>query len=90
MLWLIIWYIIIGLIIGALGRLFARGPNPIGIGWTIVIGIVASVAAGVVTRVLIGAGHGFISFIVAVIFAAIIVSFVGGTRGRYGRRRGVF
>lgn len=86
MLFAIIWFIVIGLIIGALGRLFVRGENPIGIGWTIVIGIVSSLAAGIVTRVLIGKGHGFISFIVAVVFAVLIVTLIGGALKKRGSR----
>jgi uncharacterized membrane protein YeaQ/YmgE (transglycosylase-associated protein family) len=74
----IIGLILVGLIIGALGRLVHPGRDPMPIWLTIVIGIAASLIAGL----LIG---GLLGFILAVIIAAILVGLVGNWRG--GRAR---
>lgn len=85
MIGLIIGWIIIGLIIGALGRLAVRGPNPMPIWLTVVIGMIASLVGGIITRVIIGGGHGFITFIVSVVLAAVAVTYLSGSRGRRTR-----
>ena len=46
MLGLIVWLVIIGLIAGALARLLVPGRDPIGIGGTIVLGVVGSFIGG--------------------------------------------
>ena len=66
----IIGLIIIGLIIGALGRLFHPGPDPIGILLTIVIGIGSALLVGWLV------GGGILGFILAVIVAAVLVTVV--------------
>jgi uncharacterized membrane protein YeaQ/YmgE (transglycosylase-associated protein family) len=65
----IIGLIVLGLIVGALGRLINPGPDPMG--WIVTIAI--GVAATLITGMLIG---GVIGFIVAVIVAAILVTLV--------------
>jgi uncharacterized membrane protein YeaQ/YmgE (transglycosylase-associated protein family) len=65
----IIGLIIVGLIIGALGRLVHPGRDPMPIWLTIVIGIAAALIAGLI----IG---GILGFIIAVIIAAILVAVV--------------
>ena len=72
----IIGLIVVGLIVGALGRLVHPGRDPMPIWLTIVIGIVAALVAGL----LIG---GLLGFILAVVIAAVLVAVVGGMyRGR--------
>jgi uncharacterized membrane protein YeaQ/YmgE (transglycosylase-associated protein family) len=72
----IIGLIVAGLIIGALGRLFHPGRDPMPIWLTIVIGIAAALIAGL----LIG---GILGFILAVVIAVVLVALVGGMyRGR--------
>jgi uncharacterized membrane protein YeaQ/YmgE (transglycosylase-associated protein family) len=72
----IIGLIVVGLIIGALGRLVHPGRDPMPIWLTIVIGIAAALIAGL----LIG---GILGFILAVVIAAVLVAVVGGMyRGR--------
>jgi uncharacterized membrane protein YeaQ/YmgE (transglycosylase-associated protein family) len=66
----IIGLIIVGLVVGALGRLVHPGRDPMGIGVTILIGVAATLIAGL----LIG---GVLGFIVAVIVAAVLVALVG-------------
>jgi uncharacterized membrane protein YeaQ/YmgE (transglycosylase-associated protein family) len=49
-----------GLIVGALARLALPGPDPMSIPMTIVLGIAGSFAGGLVARVFLGTGGGFI------------------------------
>jgi uncharacterized membrane protein YeaQ/YmgE (transglycosylase-associated protein family) len=74
----IIVLIVIGLIIGALGRLVHPGSDPIGILMTIVIGIGSALLVGWAV------GGGILAFILAVIVAAVLVAlysrFVGPRR----------
>ena len=75
----IIVLIVIGLIIGALGRLVHPGPDPIGILMTIVIGIGSALLVGWAV------GGGSLAFILAVIVAAVIVALFSrfvGSRSR--------
>ena len=81
----IIWWLLIGLVVGAVARLVVPGRQHIGILLTILIGIVAAVVGGILTAALLGAGHTVITFIVAVLAAALLVS-AFTTRG-YGYYR---
>jgi uncharacterized membrane protein YeaQ/YmgE (transglycosylase-associated protein family) len=84
---IIVW-IVIGLVIGALARLLVPGRQHIGIIMTILIGIVAAIVGGFITTAIIGAGHTIITFIVALIAAALLVSaFTTRGYGRYNTRR---
>lgn len=87
MLLVIITWIVIGLVVGGLGRLIVPGRNPIGLVLTILVGIVGSVAGGAATRALAGPGHGGISFVFSLVIAAILVALISrGQRARYRRR----
>jgi uncharacterized membrane protein YeaQ/YmgE (transglycosylase-associated protein family) len=66
----IIGLIVVGLIVGALGRLIHPGRDPIPIWLTILIGIAAALIAGL----LIG---GVLGFILAVVIAAGLVALLG-------------
>jgi uncharacterized membrane protein YeaQ/YmgE (transglycosylase-associated protein family) len=81
---IIVW-LLIGLVVGALARLVVPGRQHIGMIMTILIGIVAAVVGGILTAAVLGAGHTVITFIVAVLAAALLVS-AFTTRG-YGRGR---
>jgi len=73
---LIIGLILAGLIIGALGRLVHPGRDPMPIWLTILIGITATLIAGLIIGGLLG-------FITAVAIAAGLVALVGSQyRGR--------
>ncbi len=50
MLTYLFWIALSGLVIGALGRLAIPGPDPMGIGMTILIGIGGSLIAGLIAR----------------------------------------
>jgi uncharacterized membrane protein YeaQ/YmgE (transglycosylase-associated protein family) len=90
----IVAWILIGLVIGGLARLLVPGRQYIGLVATILIGIVAAILAGIVTTAIIGVGHQVITFIVALIAAALLVSAFTTrgyqhyrSRGRYRSRR---
>ncbi|MGI8800906.1 MAG: GlsB/YeaQ/YmgE family stress response membrane protein [Solirubrobacteraceae bacterium] len=72
--------LIVGLIVGALARLFVPGPDPMGIGMTILIGVAGSFIAGLLVRAFHGTqGAGFI---LSVVCAAGLV--YAGKRSRSG------
>ena len=73
-----IWLIIVGAVVGSLGRLFHPGADPMGWIVTILIGIVSLVLAGVIFS------NGLLQFIVGIIVAVILVAIVGRFFG--GRR----
>ena len=77
--------LLIGLIIGALGRLALPGPNPMGILMTMLCGIGGAFLGGIVGRTL---GLRSFTFVLSVLCAAGIVYLVSGRMG--GRRRGIF
>jgi uncharacterized membrane protein YeaQ/YmgE (transglycosylase-associated protein family) len=73
-----IWFIIVGAVVGALGRLVHPGRDPMG--WLLTIGI------GVVSMIIAAAiSSGWLAFIIGVIIAALLVMAVarlGGDRRR--------
>ena len=71
----IVWLIIAGLIVGALGRLVKPGKDPMGWLATIAIGVGAVLLVGL----LLGGddGLGFWGYVLAVIVAAVLVAIVG-------------
>src|SRR5262249_34771288 len=81
----ILWWILIGLVVGAVGRLVVPGRQHIGVPLTLVSGVVAAIIGGILTAAVLGAGHTVITLIVAVLLAALAVSLFT-TRG-YGRAR---
>jgi uncharacterized membrane protein YeaQ/YmgE (transglycosylase-associated protein family) len=80
-LWFLIALVVGGLIVGALGRLVHPGPDPMGIGMTILVGIAANLLVGLLLH---GALGPILSFILAVIVAAVLVALWSRhtTRGR--------
>jgi uncharacterized membrane protein YeaQ/YmgE (transglycosylase-associated protein family) len=63
----VIGLIVVGLVVGALGRLFHPGTDPMGLAMTILIGIASALIAGL----LVG---GFLGFIVAVAIGVALVA----------------
>src|SRR4051794_13279679 len=88
----ILWFIIVGAVIGVLARLIVPGRNPIGLALTILVGIAGSILGGMVAGAL-GAGS-VVAFLFAVLIAAggVMLLTEGSTRGRWrsgwGGRRG--
>jgi uncharacterized membrane protein YeaQ/YmgE (transglycosylase-associated protein family) len=68
-----------GLIVGALARLALPGPDPMGIGMTILIGIAGSFIGGIIMMVLFRRGGAGI--VVSVACATLIVYLVRRSRG---------
>lgn len=72
----IIWYIVVGAIIGALARLFMKGDQQLGIVWTIILGVLgAGIGGGIAAA--IGLGTVFewiISILVAMALIALYLS----------------
>ena len=75
-----IWLIIVGALVGALGRLFHPGIDPMGWIVTILIGIASLVIAGVIFS------SGWLEFLVGIVVAVILVAIVGRLFGE-GRAR---
>ena len=76
-----IWFIIVGAIVGALGRLFHPGRDPMGWLLTIAIGVVSLLVAAIISS-------GWVAFVIGVVVAVILVALVGrfmGTRGTLAR-----
>jgi uncharacterized membrane protein YeaQ/YmgE (transglycosylase-associated protein family) len=71
--------VVLGLVIGALARLALPGPDPMGIGATILVGIGGSFIGGLITSLL--AGRNAWSFLVAVACATGIVYLIRRSRG---------
>ncbi|GAA1268766.1 hypothetical protein GCM10009677_21670 [Sphaerisporangium rubeum] len=77
--------IVIGAIIGALGRLVLPGRQPIGWLLTIVVGIVAALIGTAIAQVLGVAttdGIDWIELVLQVVLAVVGVGLVAGLRGR--------
>ena len=75
----LILLLLIGLVVGALGRLALPGRDPMSIPMTIAVGIGGSLIGGLIGRLLFpGRGGGLI---LCVVGAAIIVYFVRRSRG---------
>ena len=73
---MLIGYVIVGFIVGALGRLAAPGRRPMGCLLTIFVGIAGAVLGGYVSRQVFGAGHTILTFIVSVVVAAVITAVI--------------
>lgn len=72
-----IWFIIVGAIVGALGRLLHPGRDPMGWLLTIAIGVISMVIAAIISG-------GWLAFVIGVIIAVVLVALVArmGPRGR--------
>ena len=66
-----VWLIVVGAIVGALGRLLLPGRDPMGWIVTILIGIASLVVAGLIFS------NGWLQFIVGVVVAIILVWLYG-------------
>jgi len=65
-----IWFILVGALVGALGRLIHPGRDPMGWLLTIGIGIVSMIIAAAISP-------GWLAFIIGVIVAVVLVALVG-------------
>lgn len=80
-----IGFIVAGLVIGGLARLFKSGKQDLSLLWTLLLGLAGSVIGGVVANVF-GTGSIFelnvFGFIVAVIAAVLLIGVFEGLAGR--------
>jgi uncharacterized membrane protein YeaQ/YmgE (transglycosylase-associated protein family) len=74
----LLWWALVGLIIGALGRLVLPGDQ--GIGWlgTIAAGVLGAILGGVLGDAL--GGNGLLELVLAVGVAALAIAAFGGAR----------
>ena len=72
-----IWFILVGALVGALGRLIHPGRDPMGWLLTIAIGIISMIIAAAISG-------GWLAFIIGVIVAVVLVALVGRYVGRRG------
>jgi uncharacterized membrane protein YeaQ/YmgE (transglycosylase-associated protein family) len=68
-----IWFIVVGALVGVLGRLLHRGKDPMGWLLTIALGIVSMIVAAAISS-------GWIAFAIGVVIAVILVAIVGRYR----------
>jgi uncharacterized membrane protein YeaQ/YmgE (transglycosylase-associated protein family) len=64
-----VWLIIVGAVVGVLGRLLHPGREPMGFLFTMLVGIASLLIAGAIFR-------GFWSFVVGVAVAAVLVTII--------------
>jgi uncharacterized membrane protein YeaQ/YmgE (transglycosylase-associated protein family) len=84
---IVIAWLVTGLIIGGLAHLLVPGRNRIGILRTLIVGIVGALAGGLITAVLLGPGHVIVTFIVALVVAALLIGAMTRSSGRRWSRR---
>lgn len=75
-----IWFIIVGAIVGALGRLLHPGKDPMGWLLTIGVGVVSMIVAALISG-------GWLAFVIGVIIAVVLVALISHYRS--GRRGGL-
>ena len=85
----IIGFIIVGLIAGYVARAAVPGRDPMGIGGTLLLGVVGSFVGGFLFNVLFGGGEGLLatSGIIGAIIGAIIALLIYRTMNRRSGRR---
>ena len=74
----LLWWALIGLLIGALGRLILPGAQPIGVLATSLLGVAAALLGGIIAHAL-DAGA-LLQFLIAVAVAAGLIALYGGSR----------
>jgi len=79
--WSLIWYAIVGLVIGSLGRAVVSGNRSLGLASTILIGIVGSLLGGIIANDVLDVGW-FGQFLTAVIVAAVLVLVLAGRKSQ--------
>jgi uncharacterized membrane protein YeaQ/YmgE (transglycosylase-associated protein family) len=77
----LLWWALVGLVIGALGRLVLPGPQVIGWLGTIAAGVLGAILGGVLGDAL--GGNGLLELVLAVAVAALAIAAFGGARREY-------
>jgi uncharacterized membrane protein YeaQ/YmgE (transglycosylase-associated protein family) len=65
-----VWLIVVGAAVGLLGRLLHPGREAMGFLFTILVGIISLLVAGAIF------GRGWLSFLVGVVVAALLVTLI--------------
>ncbi|HEY0415558.1 MAG TPA: GlsB/YeaQ/YmgE family stress response membrane protein [Gaiellaceae bacterium] len=73
-----VWLIIVGLVVGALGRLLHPGKDPLGWLLTLALGVVSLIIGGLIFS------SGFLQFLVGVIIAAVLLAIWSRVAARTG------
>ncbi len=75
----------VGLFVGALARLLLPGPDPMGIGMTVLVGLCGTFSAGLFSWYVLHRHGG--GLLLSVLFSMLVVwLYRRSTRGRYGGR----
>jgi uncharacterized membrane protein YeaQ/YmgE (transglycosylase-associated protein family) len=77
----LLWWVLVGIVIGALARLVLPGIQPIGWLGTIAAGIAGAILGGVLGDAL--GGNGLLELVLAVALAALLIAAFSGTRRAY-------
>ena len=72
-----IWFILVGALVGALGRLIHPGRDAMGWLLTIAIGIISMIVAAAISS-------GWLAFFIGVVVAVLLVALVGRIGGNRG------
>jgi uncharacterized membrane protein YeaQ/YmgE (transglycosylase-associated protein family) len=80
-LWAVLSTIVVGVIIGGLGRLIVPGPQPIGFLPTVLSGLCGSIVGGFVGQHVLDVG-GFVTVLIEIGIAAVIVVVLAGLASR--------
>jgi uncharacterized membrane protein YeaQ/YmgE (transglycosylase-associated protein family) len=72
--------VLVGLVVGALARLLVPGPDPMGIGLTILVGVCGTLSAGLFSWYVLGRHGGGI--LLSVLFSMLGVWLLRRSRGR--------
>jgi uncharacterized membrane protein YeaQ/YmgE (transglycosylase-associated protein family) len=79
--WSLIWYGLVGLVIGGIARLLVSGRQDMGLFETALFGIAGALLGGIVANDVLDLGW-FGQFLTAVIIAALLVLVTGAGRSR--------
>jgi uncharacterized membrane protein YeaQ/YmgE (transglycosylase-associated protein family) len=85
-LWALISTVVVGLILGALGRLVVPGTQPIGFLATVGAGLCGSIIGGFVGQHVLH-GHWFATLLLEILVAALLVAVMAGRNRRLGAAR---
>jgi uncharacterized membrane protein YeaQ/YmgE (transglycosylase-associated protein family) len=77
----LIWYAVLGLVIGGLGRLVVSGRQDMGLLETMLFGIAGALLGGIVANDVLNVGW-IGQFLTAIVIAALLVIVTGGARSR--------
>lgn len=84
----VIWWILAGLVIGALARFLVKGTQGLGLLRTTLAGIAGSLGGGLLAHAM-NVDGGATEFLIAILVAAVVIGVLVGAIGGRGRPRRV-